>query len=102
MDWLRPAAQHMAAQVSECRCQLVAAFCKECFDEGGRDEYLGIERSTECFDSAGNVHGVADDRELQPAVAANIALGDLPIVNADGNADRWFPRSKALFTPLVD
>jgi hypothetical protein len=63
MDWLRPAAQHVAAKVSECRCQLAAAFRNECLDEGDRDQDLGIERSTEGFDAAGNVHGVADNGE---------------------------------------
>ena len=85
MDRLGTATEDVASLVWEPLGELISTFCMKSIDEGVADQHRGVQRSAICFDPAGDVDCIAKDRELQPPVAANVALDHIAVMDADGN-----------------
>jgi hypothetical protein len=82
--------------------KVVTAFCAERIDEGARDQDGRFERSAVGFDTAGKIDRIADDRQLQVVVTADIALHHIAIMDAHGHADRGAAGALASLVPSVD
>ena len=65
------------------------------------DEHRRIKNPAVSFDTARDVHSVADHREFKPIVGANIALYNLAAMDTDGNANGHIGVFSMLFIPTA-
>ena len=82
--------------------KVVTSFRVERIDEGARDQDGRFERSAAGFDTAGKIDRIADDRQLQVVVTADITLDHIAMVDAHGHTNRGVAGSITSFVPSVD
>jgi hypothetical protein len=82
--------------------KVVTALCVQRIDDGAGDQYGCVKRSAVSFDTAGDIDRIADDRQLQVVVTADIALHHIAIMDAHGHADRGAAGALASLVPSVD
>src|SRR6266478_3550290 len=91
----------MLAFTSESFGDVEAALRKKRLHKIASDEHCRIKNPAVSFDTARDVHSVADHREFKPFVAANIALYDLAAVDTDGKANGLIRVVSMLFIPTT-
>src|SRR5215831_15241920 len=96
------AADRMHADIVEVDEDLVAALAAHRLDDLVARDDRRLQLAAQRLDSAGEVDRVADDRELQALVAADVAGGGVAIVQPDANLDWLLPRRTAARIPVGD
>ena len=92
----------MVAFVAKSCGKVVTALCVQRIDDGAGHQHSSLKRSAVCFNTAGNIDRIADDRQFQVPVTADITLHDIAIVDAYGNTNRRVTGSIACLVPPVD
>src|SRR5262249_22498806 len=90
----------MPADIVEVDEALVAPLAAHRLDDLVARDDRGLQLAAQRFDAAGEVDGVADDRELQALVAADVAGGGVAVVQPDADLDRLLPRPPPAGIPL--
>jgi len=87
MKRLSAASEKMFSFTCEGVGDVDAAFRNQRLNEISGDQYCRVECSAVSFHTTCDVYGIANHCELKPLIGADVALHNLPPVNADGNAN---------------
>ena len=91
----------MVTFVAKCCGKVVTAFCVERIDECAGDQHPSFKRSAVCFNTAGNIDRIADDRQFQVLFTTDITLDHIAMVDAHGHTNRRIAGSITSFVPSV-